>query len=291
LTSADGQVERRDWARSASGRHPPELHQVTGRTWATGKTIVVDDVSSQKDYLEAIPGVASEICVPILVNGDAVGALNVESLSPLTRDIVELTEVVGRLLGDRLAVIGTNLGNTRWQRAAHTSVAISGLLASRRLPQQVLHRFLDAAEMDSACLMVDEPDGTRVVAAVGPLAGTLLELTTDDVSALSSLVSEVRSCYTAGDASSPDFVGTESLRSAGARAVVVLPLWTQRKRFGTMLLANSRPLRLTGDRVEPLELLADHAAAVLGPMVPADRPMWPSASRHGRVPSHPSQGT
>jgi hypothetical protein len=54
---------------------------------------------------------------------------------------------------------------------------------------------------------------------------------------------------------------------------VVLPLWFQRARFGTVLLANSRPLRLTGDRVEPLELLADHAAAVLGPMLATNGPM------------------
>lgn len=246
---------------------------ITGRTWATGQSIIVNDVSSHPYYREAVPGVVSEICVPIVVNGEPVGSLNVESFSPLTDDTVALTEAVARLLADRLGIIGTNLGNTRWQRSAHASVAISGLLASKRLPQQVLHRFRDAAEMDSACLIVDEPEGVRVVTAVGPLAGSLLVLTADELSALSSLVGDIRSCYTAGDASSPGFVGTESLRTAGARAVVVLPLWFQRARFGTVLLANSRPLRLTGDRVEPLELLADHAAAVLGPMLATNGPM------------------
>ena len=95
---------------------------ITGRTWATGRPIIVEDVSSHPDYLEAIPGVVSEICVPILVNGESVGALNVESLSPLTRETTVLTETVARLLADRLGVVGTNLGNTRWQRAAHASV-------------------------------------------------------------------------------------------------------------------------------------------------------------------------
>jgi hypothetical protein len=122
--------------------------------------------------------VVSEICVPILVNAEAVGVLNVESLSLLTADAVALTESAGRLLADRLGVIGTNLGNNRWQRAAHASAAISGLLASRRLPQQVLHRFREAADMDSACLVIDEPDGPKAVAAVGPLAGNLMTITT-----------------------------------------------------------------------------------------------------------------
>lgn len=252
---------------------------ITGRTWATGQPIVVDDVSSHPDYLEAIPGVVSEICVPIVVNGESVGALNVESLTPLTGETTILTEAVARLLADRLGLIGTSLGNTRWQRAAHASVAISGLLASRRLPMQVLHRFRDAAEMDSACLVVDEPEGQRTVTAVGPLAASMLALTGDELIALSSLVGDIRSCYTAGDPSSRGFVGTESLRAAGARAVVVLPLWAQRQRFGTLIVAHSRPLQLTGDRVEPLELLADHAAAVLQTWLAADEP---AAAAEGR---------
>jgi putative methionine-R-sulfoxide reductase with GAF domain len=237
---------------------------ITGRTWATGQTMVVDNVSSHPDYREAIPGVVSEICVPILLNGDAVGALDVESLFPFSADTVELTETVARLLADRLGVIGISLGNSRWQRAAHASVAISGLLASRRLPQQVLHRFREAADMDSACLVIEGREGPQSITAVGPLAESLLTVTTEELTALSGLVGDIRSCYTAGDASSQGFVGTEALRAAGARAVVILPLWAHRKRFGTIVLAHSRPLRLTGDRVEPLELLADHVAAVLG---------------------------
>ncbi len=244
----------------------PGTAGVTGRTWATATSVVVEDVSSHADYRVSVPGVVSEVCVPILVNGEAVGSLNVESFSPLTTDTLEMTESVARLLADRLGVVGVNPGNSRWHRAALASVSISGLLSSRHLPHQVLHRFTEAAEMDSACLIIDEPKGPSVLAAVGPLAESLVALDGNELSALSTLVGDIRSCYTAGDATSPGFVGTESLRSAGARAVVVLPLWAQRHRFGTVVLAHSRPLRLTGDRVEPLELLADHAAAVLEPM-------------------------
>ncbi len=250
---------------------------ITGRTWATAKSVVVEDVSSHPDYRVSVPGVVSEICVPIIVNGDAVGSLNVESFSPLTTDALEMTESVARLLADRLGVIGVSPGNSRWHRAAQASVSISGLLSSRHLPHQVLHRFIDAAEMDSACLIIDQPQGPSVLTAVGPLAESLVALDGNELDALSTLVGDIRSCYTAGDATSPGFVGTESLRSAGARAVVVLPLWAQRQRFGTVVLAHSRPLRLTGDRVEPLELLADHAAAVLESMLRSVRRVPDSA--------------
>jgi len=58
---------------------------VTGRTWATNSPITVHDVASSPDYLEAIPGVVAEICVPVVVDGRAVGSLNVESLQPVSR--------------------------------------------------------------------------------------------------------------------------------------------------------------------------------------------------------------
>ena len=243
---------------------------ITGRTWATGQSIVVDDVSSHPDYLMAVPGVVSEICVPIVMDGKTIGSLNVESFSPMGPDSAAFTELLARLLADRLEVIGSNIGNTRWQRAAQASVAISGLVRGNHLVRQALHRVRDAAEMDSACLVIEESNCPRVVSALGPLASNLFTLTLDELSALSSLVGDIRSCYTAGDASSPGFLGTESLRTAGARAVVVLPLWARRERFGILLLAHSRPLRLTGDRIEPLELLADHVAAVLDPRRASD---------------------
>ena len=249
----------------------PGTAGITGRTWSTARTVMVEDISTHPDYRVSVPGVVSEICVPILVNGDAVGSLNVESFTRLTRDDLESAESVARLLADRLGVIGVNPGNSRWHRAAHASVAISGLRANHHLPHQVLLRFTEAAEMDSACLLVGGPQGPDVLTAVGPLSESLVALDGDERSALSALVGDIRSCYSAGDATSPGFVGTESLRSAGARAVVVLPLWAQGRRLGTVVRAHARPLRLTCDRVEPLELLADHVAAVLEPVVVADR--------------------
>jgi GAF domain-containing protein len=99
--------------------------------------------------------------------------------------------------------------------------------------------------------------------AVGQLAVQLRSLSVDELEAMSSLVGDIRSCYTAGDTSGRGFVGADSLRSAGARAVAVLPLWARRQRLGTLIFAHSKPLRVSGDDIEPLEMLADSAAALL----------------------------
>ena len=61
-------------------------------------------------------------------------------------------------------------------------------------------------------------------------------------------------------------------------AVAVLPLWARHQRLGSIVLAHSRPIRLSGIDIEPLEMLADTAASLL-----ADSPslLW----RPGRPPA------
>lgn len=63
---------------------PPDAG-ITGRVWATGEAVEVHDVAASSEYLEAVPGAVAEICVPVEINGAVVGALNIDSLSPLRR--------------------------------------------------------------------------------------------------------------------------------------------------------------------------------------------------------------
>ena len=236
---------------------------ITGRTWKTGKPIVVPDVAKNPAYLEAIPGVVSEICVPIIVGGSAVGALNVESLTPLPEGMLTAMERCADLLAARLAVIGDHLEESSWDRTVRASVIISGIVDTPQMPDRLLRCLRDASRMDSAALILNGPDRASVEAAVGPLGEALVGLTPSELHSLSSLVNDIRSCYTGGDALGRGFVGTDSLRDAGARVVMVLPLWAQRTRLGSVVLAHSRPLQLSGEEVRPLETLTDHVASAL----------------------------
>jgi GAF domain-containing protein len=131
--------------------------------------------------------------------------------------------------------------------------------------------------MDSAALILDGGQGPSIAASVGPLEDGLRRLTVAEQCALSSLVNDIRSCYTGGDALGRGFVGTASLRDGGARVVVVLPLWAQRRRLGSLVLAHSRPLQLSGEEIRPLETLADHVASALAASRAVDIPATPVA--------------
>jgi EAL domain-containing protein (putative c-di-GMP-specific phosphodiesterase class I)/putative methionine-R-sulfoxide reductase with GAF domain len=250
---------------------------ITGRTWKTGQSIVVPDVSTNPDYLEAIPGVVSEICAPIIIGDKVVGALNVESLIPLPSGMLQTLERCAELLAGRLQVIGDHLEESSWDRAVQASIAISGVIDNSGLPTRLVRCVRDASRMDSAALILDGGQGPSIAASVGPLEDGLRRLTVAEQCALSSLVNDIRSCYTGGDALGRGFVGTASLRDGGARVVVVLPLWAQRRRLGSLVLAHSRPLQLSGEEIRPLETLADHVASALAASRAVDIPATPVA--------------
>jgi PAS domain S-box-containing protein len=68
----------------------PISHGVIGRVVRTGTPALVPDVRSDSDYVAAVPGVESEICVPLRDQGQVVGVLNVESTEGLALSEADL---------------------------------------------------------------------------------------------------------------------------------------------------------------------------------------------------------
>lgn len=56
---------------------------IAGRVASTGQPILLEDVRSDPEFLAAVPGLVSEICVPLLDQGAVAGVLNVESTRSL----------------------------------------------------------------------------------------------------------------------------------------------------------------------------------------------------------------
>ena len=212
--------------------------------------------------MEAIPGVISEICVPVTCEGATIGALNVESLTPLADDTLGLLQHCAELLVERLNSVGWRGRELPWRRAALASMNISRLALGNQSPEAVIEILREASDMDSVCLMQMVDGNQHATAATGPLGSILASLPEDELAFLAGLVDTVNSCYTANEALGRGFVGTESIRMF-ARAVVVLPLRSGGSRIGTIVLANSRPRALSGEDVEPLELIAGQIGATL----------------------------
>ncbi len=117
---------------------------VTGRVARTGKPALLEDIRADPAFLEAMEGVASEVCVPLFDQGRVVGILNVETTNEVT-----LSEADLRLL--------TALSE-------HVSIA----MGRARLHAQVYEsekRFRALIENGTDLISLVGPDGTILYAS------------------------------------------------------------------------------------------------------------------------------
>ena len=106
------------------------------------------------------------------------------------------------------------------------------------------------------------PAGDLVVR--GPLRAPLRALVEQNHEQVEELVAGITSCYTTGGALGQSFVGFDGLRDAGVRSMALVPLIAGDDRVGLLLLASLRPSALDTSEIEPIEMLASHAAVLLG---------------------------
>jgi len=228
---------------------------VTGRTFGSGQPVLVPDVLEDPGYLEAIPGVAAEYCTPIESGGRVVGALNVESRGGLAPAVCREVDHLARVLGEHLERLPVEqvVPMRRLGRMVAT-------LFERRDPEGTAAAAVAAAcelvGTDSGAVVLGTGRGARVSQAVGPLAEALDALEVDDLGRLAEMLEPLTSCYSSGEATGLAFSGGESLRRAGACAVVAVPLGAGHHRTGFLVLAHTGPLALGPDLIEPVELLA-----------------------------------
>jgi diguanylate cyclase (GGDEF)-like protein len=235
---------------------------ITGRTFRTGVEHHLEDVRQADDYLEAIPGVVAEHCVPLVADGVVVGALNVESLVPLSEAVLEEVRACARLLGDRLVDLQPEQSRVPLRRLAETAASLAAVEDADRTVEAVLRAATDLSGMDSALLVMHD-DSDRPRSATGPLAAALEAITPSEIDHLRTVLGPLTSCYSAGEATGRTVTASQTLRDAGARSLVALPITARGRRIGLLVVTHRDPYPLGPEQVEPLELLAVLAGSCL----------------------------
>src|SRR5215467_10130543 len=99
---------------------------VTGRALKERRAILVDDVTKESDYIEALPRVRSELAVPLITKNKAIGVLDLEAREPsyFKEEHARLLE----LIASRIAVAIENARlYTRVVRQADTLALLTGI--------------------------------------------------------------------------------------------------------------------------------------------------------------------
>jgi diguanylate cyclase (GGDEF)-like protein len=241
---------------------------ITGRTFRSGETQLLADVEHEADYLEAIPGVVAELCVPVRdggrAGGQVIGALNVESLVSLEPDALDEVEACADLLGRALATRTDQEDTTTLRRLAAVASSLVAVADAAETASAVVAAACELVGTDSGAVLLGDVDtGFEVTHAAGPLEHGLAEMEARDVDHLARVLAPMTSVYSSGDITGLASVGGTTLRDAGAQAVIAVPLIARARRIGILVLANSHPLPIGPSVAESLEVLASVAGSCL----------------------------
>ena len=138
---------------------------VVGRVMRSRELAFVPDVTQDADYVEASDAVVSEICAPLIDNGEFLGILNVEARTPLDRTDRDLVAT----LAGRLAMV-VALGRNRQALGERAAVfhslneftnAVSGELEMGRLGAAMVDAVRKVVPADIVTLTVLERETGR----------------------------------------------------------------------------------------------------------------------------------
>lgn len=143
---------------------------VTGHVAQTGRPQLIDDVSTAQRYYAGMPGVSSELCVPVRVGGDVVGVINVESakLGAFSEQDLHLVSAVANYVGTVLEKLDSveEARRRTFELEALRMTALD-LMAQLDLPnllRGIVHRATELLEADGGLLHLydDERDVLEV---------------------------------------------------------------------------------------------------------------------------------
>ncbi len=257
-------VERAGLLRFLSGRGQWQVLDgiergvgLTGWAFAAGEAVLVQDVSEDPRYREAVPGVAAELAVPLTVGGRVVGVLNVDAPSPLDDKQVKEVNAAARVLEQAFARTGiTTSQSSPLAEFGWHAPRIADSRSLRELSSRTVSASVELAQLQSAALWTRSKGDLVLRGATGARAADITDLSREDLEELVGLVSQVASSYSTGPVISRTFGPMGLLRDLGFGTVFVAAIRDRGAPSGLLVVAGPDSGIMQADAVQALELLS-----------------------------------
>lgn len=241
----------------------PPVAGVISATVRTGQPHVVD-VEHSDIYLKAAPSVVAEVCVPILLHGETIGALNIESPNPLPPELADQATDLAQLFADRLQQLGGLSEPTGWMFLADQATRLVHIDEPERLFSEALAIAEALSGAESSMLAVGSAsEGFEVAATSGNLSDELRGLPEQSLREIGQWVDGPMSCYTVGSSAGERFAGFDRLGDAGMGTLVVIAMARGSEQIGFFVVADRRASKPSTELVEQLELLGSLVSSAL----------------------------
>jgi EAL domain-containing protein (putative c-di-GMP-specific phosphodiesterase class I)/putative methionine-R-sulfoxide reductase with GAF domain len=237
---------------------------LTGSAFAAGESVLVQDVTTDPRYREAVPGIVAELAVPLMVDRRIVGVLNIDSLSHLENDQIDAVHAAARMLEQALDRTGMSshqaspIADCGWH-----APRIAGSRTIDELAYATVSAGADVTHLESAVLWTRSNDGLELQGATGVRANDLVNLTGDELEQLAELVSQVSSSYSTGPVFSRTFGPMGLLRDRGFGTVFVAAIRDCSTPTGLLILAGADAGIMRAESAQAVELLSVLAGVTL----------------------------
>jgi EAL domain-containing protein (putative c-di-GMP-specific phosphodiesterase class I) len=237
---------------------------LTGSAFAAGEPILVQDVSKDPRYREAVPGVVAELAVPLIVDRRVVGVLNVDAPSAINGAHADAVRVAVGILEEAFARTGLRssrvspLVDFGWH-----APRIAESQSTEELAATTVTASVAVARLQSAVLWTRVKGGLVQQGATGARADAIAALSATELEQLAGLVSHVSSSYSTGPVISRTFGPMGLLRDQGFGTVFVAAIRDRGVPSGLLVLAGPDAGLIESEAVQALELLCVLAGVTL----------------------------
>lgn len=260
---------------------PPEYRKaafpvdqgITGQVVQSGQSIYLPDVREHDQFMEVIPGIRSELCVPIKIKENVLGVINIEARQPdaFTEDDERLLNTLAGQLA--ISIQRARLFNTVEEQVSRlqTLRSIDRTISSSLDINVTLNILLDHAtsqlDVDAACILLLESSSKTLYfkAEKGFQTNALqhTHLLIGKGYAGQAVVRNQPVHIPDLTAEPGDFKNTRLLADEGFRFYYALPLNFKGKIQGVLELFHRSPKKINQDWIHFAETLAGQAAIAI----------------------------
>ncbi len=254
----------------------PLYRGITGRSVLTKQPILITDVRTDPDFLGAIPGVLSEISVPLMLKDEVVGVLNVETTDEVILSEADLRVMVA--LGEHISIsmqrarlysnISESERNARQQRLfaealRDTAAGLNATLELDPMIELILKNIRHVMpEFQAARIAFVRANKLQVVAQRGYPDGTFKDpINVKDLDGVEEMIRTQNVCIYRDCWEHPGrLVGTPL---DWVRSIIAAPVIFERRVIGIIYLDSNTPNTFDDIHADLLKAFADQAGIAL----------------------------
>jgi putative nucleotidyltransferase with HDIG domain len=243
---------------------------IVGRVAATGKPWRISDVHKEPSYMKVSANMRSELCVPILGNGNRVlGVINAESaqLDAFSDKDLRLLNTIAGQVGTAIEKLRSFEGERVQREQAETLREVAAILSQAKDSSRVLDLILDQLKrvvpFDSASIQIIKGERLSIRAVAGALKPEVIgfELAIAEDKFAHPLLFEYRTVHYEDISNHPDWL--QAPEAEDVRSWIGAPLMVRGECIGVLTVDGYEPNQFSAADAQLVSTFAIHAGIAL----------------------------